>query len=80
MALSAAVPFEQIDCLESALSLLEDVNHNFKIQQEDYNSVKTSLRELVSVHFNLNFISIHYLVISWLNIVSYNNPSVDAMR
>lgn len=45
------MPFDQIDCLESALTLLEDVNHNFIIQQEDYNSVKTALKELVSVHF-----------------------------
>lgn len=45
------MPFDQIDCLESALTLLEDVNHTFIIQQEDYNSVKTSLKELVSVHF-----------------------------
>lgn len=52
------MPFDQIDCLESALSLLEDVNHNFNIQPEDYNSVKTSLKELVSVHFNLHFIGI----------------------
>lgn len=57
--LFAAVPFDRIDCLESALSLLEDVNHNFNVQQEDYNRVKTLLKELVSVHFNLQFIGIY---------------------
>lgn len=45
------MPFDQIDCLESALTILEGVNHTLIIQQEDYNSVKTSLKELVSVHF-----------------------------
>lgn len=53
------MPFDRIDRLESALGLLEKVNHDFKIQQEDYNSVKSSLQELVSVHFNLHFMGIY---------------------
>lgn len=65
------MPFDQIDCLESALILLEDVNHNFIIQQEDYNSVKTSLKELVSVHFNLHFLGIYICSLFGYELIEY---------
>lgn len=48
MTLSAAESLERLNCLESALSLLEGVNQDFFIQLEDYNSLRMSLTELVS--------------------------------
>ncbi|XP_056881158.1 telomeric repeat binding factor a isoform X3 [Takifugu flavidus] len=46
---SSAASFEQNNCLETVLSLLEALNKDFIIQQEDYNSVHASLRDLIVV-------------------------------
>lgn len=60
LTLCAAASFEQNNCLEAALSLLEALNKDFNIQQEDYNSVHASLRDLVSLYFALHFHSSDY--------------------
>ncbi|TNM90686.1 hypothetical protein fugu_002975 [Takifugu bimaculatus] len=46
---NSAASFEQNNCLETVLSLLEALNKDFIIQQEDYNSVHASLRDLIVV-------------------------------
>lgn len=74
--LSAAVSFDQIICLESALILLEDVNQEFRIQQEDYNSVHASLKELVCVCFCWHFIGLYVLFRGCSNIFRFSAAAV----
>lgn len=66
---SADVSFgaDQISPLESALRLLESINHDFNIPQQDYKNVCTSIKELVRIFVLPFFLLVVMLIIFFLS-------------